>query len=362
MKRLAHDTFNSLEELASKEQQLVLPINVFKLVHNQYIIFYKLDIESDIPQMKYSVKIQDDLKVLVHFENTTLPNTAVQFGLMNRCSTLNTICTHLESYPTKSLTDEEMVDAVIKILKNPRFQSNKKVGFLIEQLQLLLKKPNARRYSPSMLALCVLLQRQSPACYLQLYEDGFLTLPSPGHLRRKSSAIDVDSMTLNESAVAYLTARFKKLPEKDHLVSALLDEVYSNQTCQYVSGKFYGAELGELTKTLLCIMLKSICGKYRDVIAMVPVVNINATKLYTIWMDVMTKIEKIGFDVAVTMSDGHSSNMSFFNNKLLKNKKDLCRTLESGKKNFPIYDNTHLFKNFYNNWCNYETFQCPEFS
>ena len=35
-------------------------------------------------------------------------------------------------------------------------------------------------------------------------------LASPGHLRRISSAIDVDSMTLNQSTVAYLTARFKK--------------------------------------------------------------------------------------------------------------------------------------------------------
>ena len=92
--------------------------------------------------------------------------------------------------------------------------------------------------------------------------------------------------------------------------------MYSNQTVQYVSGKFYGAEGGEMTKTLLFIMLKSICGKYRNTIAMVPLVNISAEKLYTAWTDVITKVKKIGFDVAVTMSDGHSSNMRFFNNKL----------------------------------------------
>ena len=64
----------------------------------------------------------------------------------------------------------------------------------------------------------------------------------------------------------------------------------------------------------------------------------------------MKKIEKIGFDAPVTMSDGHSSNMNFFNNKLLKNKNDLFRLMESGSKNHPFYDNTHIFKNFYNNW------------
>ena len=50
--------------------------------------------------------------------------------------------------------------------------------------------------------------------------------------------------------------------------------------------------------------------------------NINADKLHSVWADVMKKVENIGFDVAVTMTDGHSSNMIFFNNKLLKNISD----------------------------------------
>ena len=60
---------------------------------------------------------------------------------------------------------------------------------------------------------------------------------------------------------------------------------------------------------------------------MVPVVDVSAEKLYTAWTDVKTEVEKIGFVVAVTLS----SNMRFFNNKLLKTEKDLYRTLESGR-------------------------------
>ena len=74
----------------------------------------------------------------------------------------------------------------------------------------------------------------------------------------------------------------------------------------------------------------------------------------------MKKVGNIGFDVAVTMTDGHSSNMNFFSNKLLKNKSDVCLSMESGSKNFPFYDNTHIFKNFYN-WSNYDSFKCPSF-
>ena len=75
----------------------------------------------------------------------------------------------------------------------------------------------------------------------------------------------------------------------------------------------------------------------------------------------MIKIEKIGFDVAVTMTDGHSSNMNFFNNKLLKSKSNLFVLMDSGAKNVPFYYNTHIFKNVYNNWSNYDSFECPSF-
>ena len=130
-------------------------------------------------------------------------------------------------------------------------------------------------------------------------------------------------MTLSDSSVAYLTARIKKISEKERLVSILMDEVYSHQRVQYINGQFYGAEGGETTKTMLCVMIKSVLGKYRDIIAMTPISSINADKLSSIWTDVVGKIEKIGFDPAVTMTDGHSSNISLFNNKLSKKKDDI---------------------------------------
>ena len=198
------------------------------MVSDSYIIFYKLDVNADIPMLIYSVKVHSDLSINLHFENEKISYSHIS-GIKecetNTCTSLNTIFSYLESIPKRQVSDDEFVDEIIHKLEYSSFSENKKVGFLIEQLILLLKKPNARRYSPSMLAMTVLIQRISPACYKQLYNDGFLTLPSPGHLRRLCSSIDVDSMTLNESAIAYITARFKRLPEKDRFVSVLLDEV-----------------------------------------------------------------------------------------------------------------------------------------
>ena len=131
----------------------------------------------------------------------------------------------------------------------------------------------------------------------------------------------MNCMELTKSSIAYLTARYNKLDRKGKLVSILMDEVYSHQDVKYMNGKFYSAENGELTKTLLCVMIKSIAGKYRDIVSMAPVVNINADKLYSIWKNVVSQVTAIGFDVAVTMTDGHSSNMKYLITRFFK----MCR-------------------------------------
>ena len=52
--------------------------------------------------------------------------------------------------------------------------------------------PHGRRYSPSLLAISALIQSISPAYHKQISCDGLLTLPCLVHLKRLSSAIDMD--------------------------------------------------------------------------------------------------------------------------------------------------------------------------
>ena len=110
-----------------------------------------------------------------------------------------------------------------------------------------------------------------------MYNEGVMTLPTADYLRRFCSAIDTDIMSLTESGMAYLRARCSKLLEKDRLVSLLMDKVYVQKNGQYINGKFYGD--GNITKTLLCVMLKSLAGKYRDIVCMTPIVTINVAIL-----------------------------------------------------------------------------------
>ena len=80
-----------------------------------------------------------------------------------------------------------------------------------------------------------------------------------------------------------------------------MDEVYCKQTVQYSNGQFYGKERNEITKTLFCKLIKSVCGKYRGIIAMVPITNIDANKLYTVWKSCIVVLSDIGFDKLYTV-------------------------------------------------------------
>jgi hypothetical protein len=54
-----------------------------------------------------------------------------------------------------------------------------KLQFILEQLRLLQKSPQQRRYSLKFLATCVLWENTSPNLYRQLAQEDLITLPSP---------------------------------------------------------------------------------------------------------------------------------------------------------------------------------------
>ena len=133
------------------------------------------------------------------------------------------------------------------------------------------------------------------------------------HLRRLHSAIG-PNLGLVESTIAYLIARKSKLDQKDLLINVVMDEVHCLQSRDVFNGAFYGFdfESGESAKTLFTVMIRSIAGRYRDVVCMSPIHKINHEKIRTIWMDVIKNVTEIGFDVVATTTSGHQSNVSFF--------------------------------------------------
>ena len=166
---------------------------------------------------------------------------------------------------------------------------------------------------------------------------------------------------MSDSTVAYLEAGKKKLAKKDLPASLIMDEVYVQKAVQYSNGKFHGLDdSGKAVKTLLCVMIKSIAGNYRDIIAMAPIVNINADILYKVWLNVLKVVSNLGFNVTDTMTDGHSSNVKFFTmlsqGVLLPS---IPNPFNLEKQIFLLFDPVHLFKKIYNNVRSKELFICP---
>ena len=82
-------------------------------------------------------------------------------------------------------------------------------------------------------------------------------LPSSDHLEQLCYALNVDALSFSNSLIACLKARFKKLNERQNLVSVLMDEMYSQQSGENMNGTFYGIESGKFMKT---VMLKYVAG------------------------------------------------------------------------------------------------------
>ena len=75
---------------------------------------------------------------------------------------------------------------------------SKKLNFLSEQLALHQKSSGSRRYSPQLLATCLMWENSSPATYKLFVSDDVLCLPSQKHLKRISSSGTCES-DLNHS-------------------------------------------------------------------------------------------------------------------------------------------------------------------
>ena len=257
--------FTTIEELKNKFDRSILPLSIVDIWKEHEVNFIAFTTVNE-PTIKYSLKILHSLDYEVWLEgNKVNLSGSVNDKISKMPKRLTSIIEikeildYLEDAPLSS--DEDIISNIIRKLKQPRFEDNKVIAFIVEQLSLLYKSPRQRRYSPSMLAMTCMLERMSPSCYNQMYRDAWIILPTADYLRRLTSAINVD-LDISPSTISYLTARFSRLAKKDKVVSLLMDEVYSRKMVQYTNGKFYGIENGAPTRTVLCVMLKSVAGRY----------------------------------------------------------------------------------------------------
>ena len=127
------------------------------------------------------------------------------------------------------------------------------------------------------------------------YFLGVLTLPNPTYLEKLTSAFKVDGGTVEgdipETTKQYLKTRIVSLNERQKTVNLIFDEVYNARRVEYSGGKFYGYENQQVTKTLLGVMIKSVAGKFHDMVALVPISKVDAYVLDKLWHKVLKVID-----------------------------------------------------------------------
>ena len=335
-----------MNEKISKSE---LPGNVHKILENQSLSFVKLLLDPK-PEIGYCLKLDSSMDLEIWVKDVKLSEADLRencfpLSSIHSVSIVINILRALEEMMNNFKTGEKIIENIVDQLKNTSlWETDAKIKFLCEQLMLAVKPPHGRRYSPDVLALACMWQNVSPALYRQIQSDGILTLPNYKYVRRLSSALTVD-FNLSDSTIVYLSARMAKLSERELHVNVMVDEVYCQKSVQYSNGVFYGNENNSITRTLLCVMVKSVAGSYRDVVVMSPITQINHEIIYEVWKNVVMKISDIGFDVVATMTDGHKSNVKMFKDDICQGKLTTAvpNPYDVEKKIFLLFDPPHLF-------------------
>ena len=243
-------------------------------------------------------------------------------------------------------------DALIELKKSLQEGSFKSVDFLIEQLQLIRLPPNRRRYSKLSTVFAYLIWTASSSAYRALLENEILILPSERTLRRITYKFG--SPTQNTS-VNYLKARRAGLTSSQSYINLMLDEIYTVKRIKYssASGKVMGlTQAGEVASTILCFMASTVCDKYQDVVALIPISHLNADKLKEATWNVLQLLAESGFNVVSLCCDNHNANRSFFKNVLCGGVlSSMVYNPVTKRPLFLLFDSVHNLKNIYNNFC-----------
>ena len=325
---------------------------------------YNITVE-EVPTVNYSIDIAKNMHYKLYCGTSELDrcNLCSDFpDMITSASMFNDLYEELGHYFTSITRQKIYVDVITHTLDliTTNEDNAKKIDFIKEQVKLLVQINKGRRYSNNMLALGVMWHSYSPNLYRRILKDNVLTLPSVRRIYQLTSSLTVD-FELTESTLSYLEAKILKLTEKDKIVNLILDEVYVSKQVSFQNGRFYGNENGEITKTLLCIMIQSVAGKYNDVIVLKPISNLTHKIQYEIWYKVIKKLISLGFYVNATLVDGNNVNHSFFTTSICKGKikpSIMCPGAEE-RLHFLMFDNVHIFKCVYNNFLNKKLFIYP---
>ncbi|QQP35180.1 Putative LOC101234561, partial [Caligus rogercresseyi] len=371
---LEGENFFSVDDMMERLDLSCFP-DVLVTKKDNVVLICQLALSEDDspPQLIFAIEIFNDLTFQVWIGRKVLSRRSfshiIKDDRLSSSGQLINLIAYARNNQKIIKTENDPFEECYQVLAQTIYQcedcsedTKKKVAFIMEQLNLLSRKENARRYSPTLLAVACLWENTSPSLYRMILRDGFLTLPSSSHLRRLSSAFSVER-GVSEGTKAYLKARARKLDEREKIVALLVDEVATAKRVEYSNGAFFGYEEMEPTKTVLAFLITSICGKYKDIVGLYPVVKLNAELLAQLHKTAREAAAEAGFSVRASICDGHSVNRRFYSEILCDGrlKVSISNEEDGGQPLFLLFDMVHLFKNFFTNLMRRKNFKCPDF-
>ena len=148
-------------------------------------------------------------------------------------------------------------------------------------------------------------------------------------------------------------------------MSILIDELYTSEACDFVTGQFRGIELGtDNPHKNTSIMLSSVTSKFLEIVEMIPVVKLDSALLKTMFFQIVQQLTPMDIDPVCSIVGGHSSNRKFYQHELCEGslRDYIVNPVDSSKVIRLSFDPTHIMKCIYNNFVNRKLFKCPDFN
>ena len=172
-----------------------------------------------------------------------------------------------------------------------------------------LQSKYGRHYSPQLTISSYMIYAASSAAYAVLKEENVLCLPSTSTLKKVTRHVGRNSGLDNS---AYLRMRTSKLNQYQRTVLLIVDKIYITKRIEYTGGAVQGLTAdGSVATTLLCFIVKSLAGKYKDIVVIFPTSNLTVTKLYDCYVEVMALLRAVAYNVVAISVDNAATNRKF---------------------------------------------------
>lgn len=375
---LFKDKVTSLDELFAKVHKNEIILNDW-MIHKKgsFLCFFKVsfnDLKNRLNILK-SIILDENLKVSISIEDVTVPSRKFEsiLGSELLCdlySKLENLLRFVDNYVVEK--EIQFTDLLLKIqhqLSNcVEIAAEDQIAVLqcfSEQLDLL--KSKKKTYTTEFLLFSCTFSFMFPAAYKYLREQKILILPNPTYL--KTFGIKKTEGNIKASLRAYLSKKVELLTAHERKVCLLLDEIYVKPKISYGANEIFGTASNSLNvdyaSTVQAFMIKSILSKNKDIAALFPVKNLDASFLLDATMKVLKLLSEVGFEVVAIISDNNKVNVKLFKHLgkgVVTN--FITNPFDESKKIFLLYDTVHILKNIRNNWLNEKskTFIYPSFT